>query len=109
MLLAELRKRGCRIAKNGGFGNNGNFGQNRNNGGFGRGNGQGNNQSQFGNNGRGRGQGQFGRGRSDQFNMAQDDEVDDEQMNDDDLFLCYLSEFQEVTGYEVELPEELNN
>ena len=42
--------------------------------------------------------------------MAQDDETDgDEQLNDDDLFLCYLSEFQEATGYEVELPEELNN
>ena len=51
LLLAELRKRGCRIAKNGGFGNGGNFSQNRNNGGFGRGNGG--NQGQFGNNGQG--------------------------------------------------------
>ena len=94
-LKDDLRKKGFKITRGNGFGNNGgNFrpGQGRNNrGGF--------NKAQSQN-----------RGRQDQINSMNDGMSDDEeQMSEDDLFMAYLSEFQEATGCEIEHETELNN
>ena len=100
-MKADLRKKGFRIAVNTFNPNNsyrGNFIQNR--GGFRNGN-------NFSRPGQGR-----GRGRQDQVHCIHEDEGNDvdEEMTEDELFLCYLSEFQEATGLEIEHEtEELNN
>ena len=97
LLKNELQKRGFRISRGNGFGNNGgNFrpGQGKGNGSKG-----GFNKIQSQN-----------RGRPEQLNCMNDGMSDDEeQMTDDELFMAYLSEFQEATGCEIEHENELNN
>ena len=100
-LKTDLRKKGFRIAVNSMNPNNTyreNYNPNR--GGF-------QNRNNFSRPGQGR-----GRGRPDQINCIHEDEGNDveEEMTEDELFICYLSEFQEATGLEIEHEtEELNN
>ena len=100
-LKTDLRKKGFRIAVNSMNPNNTyreNYNPNR--GGF-------RNRNNFSRPGQGR-----GRGRPDQINCIQEEEGNDveEEMTEDELFICYLSEFQEATGLEIEHEtEELNN
>ena len=99
-LKADLRKKGFRIAVNSMNPNNlyrENYNPNR--GGF-------RNRNNFSRPGQGR-----GRGRPDQIHCIQEDEGNEvEEEMTDELFLCYLSEFQEATGLEIEHEtEELNS
>ena len=96
-LKNQLRRRGYRIANTiNGFGNGFNGGQR-----------QGNGSGRGGSNGRGgRNGSRFGNrtGFQDRVNCMNQDEVDedyDNDMNDDELFMCCVSEFQENTGLEV--------
>ena len=105
-LKAELRKRGYRIANNtNGFGNGSNGGQ-RNGGQPNRGganNRGGKNGFQNRNGGRS--------GFQDRMNCMNEEDCDDDydnDMNDEELFMCCISEFQENTGLEVVPYEESN-
>ena len=103
-LKAELRKRGYRIAGGtNGFGNGFNGGQ-RN----GDGSNRGGSNNRGGRNGfQNRNGGRF----QDRVNCMNEEECDenyDTDMNDEELFMCCLSEFQENTGLEVVTYEESN-
>ena len=107
-LKAELRKRGYRIANNtNGFGNNG-FGNNggqRNGGQPNRGGSNNRGGKNFQNRNGGRS------GFQDRMNSMNEEDCDDNydnDMDDEELFMCCLSEFQENTGLEVVPYEESN-
>ena len=107
-LKAELRKRGYRIANNtNGFGNgNGSNGGQRNGGQFNR-NGSNNRGGRNGFQNRNGGRSGF----QDRMNCMNEEDCDedyDNEMDDDELFICCLSEFQENTGLEVVPYEESN-
>ena len=102
-LKAELRKRGYKIAggTTGGFnGTNGHRnGQAQGRGGFNNRGGRNGFQNKNG-----------GRQNFDRFNSMNEEECDEnyDEMDDEDSFLCCLSEFQENTGLEVVTYEESN-
>ena len=107
-LKAELRKRGYRIANNtNGFGNgNGSNGGQRNGGQFNR-NGSNNRGGRNGFQNRNGGRSGF----QDRMNCMNEEDCEedyDNEMDDDELFICCLSEFQENTGLEVVPYEESN-
>ena len=105
-LKAELRKRGYRIANNtNGFGNGSNGGQ-RNGGQPNRG-GSNNRGGRNGFQNRSGGRSGF-QERMNCMNEEDCDEDYDNDMNDEELFMCCVSEFQENTGLGVVPYEESN-
>ena len=105
-LKAELRKRGYRIVGGAnGFGTGGNNGGQRNGNGPNRGGSNNGGRNGFQNRNGGRS------GYQDRMNCMNEEDCDDDydnDMNDDELFICCVSEFQENTGLEVVPYEESN-